>query len=65
MRWQGDRGLLALSDGSEEDLDRSTLTVDEAGLVRCTVRGKLQVRLSTAALAVLVDRLDPSDLRSP
>lgn len=61
MRWEGERGWLALSDGSEEELDRATLAVDEVGLVRCTVRGRIQVRLSTAALTVLVDRVALAD----
>jgi hypothetical protein len=52
------RVLLALSDGSEEELDPRTLTVDEAGVMRAWVRGgRLEARLSTAAAAVLADAL--------
>jgi hypothetical protein len=58
MRWEGERGFLSLSDGSEEPLDRATITVDDAGLVRCLVRGKIQVRLSNSAAAVLAEKLD-------
>ena len=54
----GDRVLLALTDGSEEPLDPSTLTVDDAGVLRARVRGgKLEARLATAAVAALADRL--------
>lgn len=45
---------LALSDGSEERLDPTTLTVDEAGVMRCWVRrGRLEARLATSAATVL------------
>jgi uncharacterized protein len=45
---------LALSDGSEERLDPATLTVDEAGVLRCLVReGRLEARLATSAATVL------------
>jgi hypothetical protein len=53
-----ERVLLALSDGSEEALDPTTLTVDEEGVLRARVRaGKLEARLATSALATLADRL--------
>ena len=61
LRWDGDRPLLALSDGSEEPLDRATLTVDPAGVLRCWVRDRrLEVRLSNSAAAAFADRLDPT-----
>jgi hypothetical protein len=54
------RLLLGLSDGSEEALDASTLTVDEAGVLRCWARGgRLEARLATSAAAALADRLPP------
>lgn len=53
----GEVGLV-LSDGSEEGLDPSTLTVDGQGILRCWVRGgRLEARLSTSAAAVLADRI--------
>ncbi len=59
LRWEGSRALLALSDGAEEALDPATLTIDEAGVLRCLVRrGRLEARLSSSALAALADRFD-------
>ncbi|HXU06976.1 MAG TPA: hypothetical protein VN903_38750, partial [Polyangia bacterium] len=53
---------LALSDGSEEPLDPTTLTVDDAGVLRAWVRdGRLEARLATSAAAVLGDALTVSD----
>lgn len=58
-RWQGEALWLGLSDGSEEALDRGTLTVDEAGVMRCLVRGgKIEARLSTSAAVVLAERME-------
>jgi hypothetical protein len=49
---------LALSDGAEEPLDPSTLTVDAAGTLRAGVRGgRLEARLSSSALAAMADLL--------
>jgi len=63
-RWEGDTLMVALSDGSEERLDPGTLTVDDAGVVRCRVRGaRLEARLSTSAAAVLAERIVGERLR--
>ena len=52
----GGRIFLALSDGAEEPLDPTTLTVDEAGTLRAWVRGgRLEARLASSALAALGD----------
>jgi hypothetical protein len=49
-----ERVLLGLSDGSEEALDPATLTVDDAGVLRCWARGgKLEARLATSAAATV------------
>jgi len=57
-RWAEETLMLGLSDGSEEALDPATLAVDEAGVVRCRVRGgKLEARLSTSAAVVLAERM--------
>lgn len=54
---QGD-AWLSLSDGSEERLDRGTLTAGTDGIVRARVRGgRLEARLSTSAMAALSDLL--------
>jgi len=61
-RLDGDRVLLALSDGSEEALDPHTLTVDEEGVLRCWVRGgRLEARLATSAAASLAVRMTEED----
>ena len=53
---------LALSDGSEEPLDPTTLTVDAAGVLRAWVRGgPLEARLASSAAAVLGDLLSVSE----
>src|SRR6266478_3254708 len=53
-----DRVTLAISDGAAEDLDPATLTIDQAGTLRCSVRhGRLEARLSTWAAATLSDRI--------
>lgn len=58
-RLDGERVLLTLSDGAEEPLSPETLTIDGAGVMRCTVRdGKLEARLSTAAAAALAEAID-------
>jgi hypothetical protein len=55
-RRDGDRVLLALTDGSEEALAPETLTLDDAGVLRARVRGgRLEARLATSAAAVLAD----------
>jgi uncharacterized protein len=57
-RLEGDAVRLALSDGSEEALDPTTLTVDGAGVLRARVRrGRLEARLGTSAVAALADLL--------
>lgn len=58
-RVAGDEVLLALSDGSEERLDPGTLTIDQAGVLRCRVReGRLEARLANSAAVVLGDLIE-------
>jgi len=60
-RVDGDRVWLTLSDGAEERLAPETLTIDDAGVLRCKVRGgKLEARLSTAATTALSEVIDDS-----
>jgi hypothetical protein len=57
-RVDGGRVLLGLSDGSEEALDPTTLTVDAAGILRAFARGgRLEARLATSAAATLAEGL--------
>jgi uncharacterized protein len=49
---------LALSDGTDEQLDPRALTVDAEGTLRASVRGgHLEARLASSALAALSDLL--------
>lgn len=49
---------LQLSDGAEEPLDPTTLTIDAEGVLRCWVRGgRIEARLATSAAAVLAERI--------
>jgi len=58
-RLEGETVCLGLTDGSETALDPTTLTVDQAGTLRCRVRaGRLEARLGPAAAAVLADQIE-------
>jgi len=51
--------LVALSDGTEERLDPATLNVDQAGGLRCRVRGgRLEARLTTSAAVVVAELIE-------
>lgn len=57
-RVAGEQVLLSLSDGAEEALDPTSLTVDAEGVVRAWVRGgRLEARLASSAIAALSERL--------
>jgi hypothetical protein len=56
LRWEGDRALAVLSDGSEEPLDLSSLRLQK-GVAYATVKGRFPGRLSSAAWATLGERL--------
>ncbi len=61
-RVAGETILLSLSDGAEEPLDPTTLTVDGAGVLRAWVRGgRIEARLASSAVAALADRLTEAD----
>jgi len=62
-RWEGEELMLGLSDGSEEPLDRGTLTADGEGVLRCLVRGgRLEARIATSAAVVLAERITEDSL---
>jgi hypothetical protein len=55
---EGGAVALQLSDGAEEPLDPTTLTIDAEGVLRCWVRGgRIEARLATSAAAVLAERI--------
>jgi len=57
-RWDGDRLMIALDDGSEEELAYGTVRVGDDGGLRCRVRGgKLRARFLTAAQQVALSRI--------
>jgi hypothetical protein len=57
-RVDGDTIFLSLSDGSEERLDPTTLTVDDDGVLRALVRGgRIEARLATSAVSALGELL--------
>jgi uncharacterized protein len=63
LRWEAagadERALLGLTDGSEVPLDPTTLTVDDAGTLRCQVRPNgVEARLATSAAATLAERIE-------
>jgi hypothetical protein len=61
IRWDGDRAIGLLSDGSDEDLDLGTLRVAAAGAAYVTVKGRFPARLSTNAWAALEPRIVEED----
>ena len=61
LRWEGERAVAVLSDGSEEPLDLSTLRVGTGGVAYATVKGRFDARLSSAAWALLADRISEHD----
>jgi hypothetical protein len=58
-RWDGDRLMLALDDGTEEELDYASLRAAADDGLRCRVRGgKLRARFTTAAQQVALERVE-------
>lgn len=60
LRWAGDRALVVLSDGSEEELVLATVRLREK-VAYAQVKGRFEARLSTQAWAALSDRLAERD----
>ncbi len=60
LRWQDDRALAVLSDGSEEALDLSTVRLKD-GVAFATVKGRFDARLSTTAWTTLGERMTETD----
>ncbi|MES1207212.1 MAG: hypothetical protein ABUS79_14845 [Pseudomonadota bacterium] len=57
---------LALSDGTDEQLDPHALTVDSEGTLRASVRGgRVEARLASSAVAALSDLLSDGPDGSP
>lgn len=61
-RWDGDRVLLTLNDGSEEELDYASLRMGEGHALYCAVRkGRLVARITTAAYQVIAQQIGERD----
>jgi len=61
LRWEGDRAILLLADGSEEELDYASLAL-VGGVAHCRVKsGRFEARLSTAAWGALAERIAERD----
>jgi hypothetical protein len=59
-RWQGDRALVILNDGSEEELDYDSVRISPDHALYCAVRrGALEARVTTPAYYVLAERIVP------
>jgi uncharacterized protein len=63
-RWEGVRAIVRLSDDSEEELAYGSLRLAASGQAYCTVKGRFEARVSTAAWSVLADRIDGVHLRA-
>jgi uncharacterized protein len=58
-RWQDDRALLSLNDGSDEELAYDTLEVGDGEALYCRVRDRrLCARVTTPAYYVLAERIE-------
>jgi hypothetical protein len=62
LRWEGDRGLVRLSDGSEEPLDASSVRLC-GDAAYATVKGRFAGRFARAAWHALAERLTERDGR--
>ena len=63
-RWEGDRVLLTLNDGSEAELDYASLRVGDGDAIYCTVRNGLDARLTTTAAQSLQPHLTEDGLHA-
>jgi hypothetical protein len=61
LRWEADRAILLLADGTEEELAYSTLRIAQSGVAYCLVKGRFPARLSTAAWGALASHLTERD----
>lgn len=61
-RWDRDRALVRLNDGSEEELRYDSLYVGDGDALYCTVRGgRLEARVTTPAYYVLAEHIVPGN----
>jgi hypothetical protein len=60
LRWEGERALAVLSDGTEEPLDLSSVHVKD-GVAYALVKGTMDARLSAAAFSTLGEHIVERD----
>src|SRR6476660_1486473 len=60
LRWDGDRAIAVLSDGSEEPLDLNSIHLRDA-IAYAKVKAKFDARLSAAAWSTLAERISERD----
>lgn len=61
-RWQDDRALVTVNDGSEQELEYDSLRIGRDNALYCTARGgRLDARVTTPAYYVLAERIAPAD----
>src|SRR5437868_6040122 len=64
LRWEGDRAVARLSDDTEEPLDAASVRLRPGGGADTRVKpGRFPARFSTAAFAVLGERIEDRDGR--
>jgi uncharacterized protein len=62
LRWEGDRAVLRLADGSEEALDPATVRLGASGAAYCRVKGgRFEARFTAGAWAALAERIEEGD----
>ena len=62
IRWEGDRAIARLNDGSEEELAYDTLEVGHAFALYCRARaGRLRARITPTAYYSLAERIEEID----
>ena len=60
LRWDGERAIAVLSDGSEEALDLNSVHLRE-GIAYATVKARFDARLSAAAWSTLAEKISERD----
>jgi hypothetical protein len=59
LRWEGDRAMVLLADGGEEELDYPSLRLGSDGRAACRVKGgRFEAELSSDAWSALGERIE-------
>ena len=60
LRWEGERAIAVLSDGTEESLDLNSVNLRD-GIAYAKVKAKFDARLSAAAWSTLAEKITERD----